>query len=175
MKRASGKPGGVRPRGYVPCSPRWQRDKMMVCEHTGTPGAHAPRARLAFLMTQQISALEPKISLPLVEGTTRHGWEGFVALDQQAAVPVAPQGAYNDLEPETPLVVPLIEDAPGRQAELLAPAGSMDAALAALHFGADAIYLGLKKFSARAEAENFTLDEVETITAHAHSLEPKRC
>ena len=57
---------------------------------------------------------------------------------------------------------------------MLAPAGGPEAALAAFHFGADAIYLGLKKFSARAEAENFTLDEVDEITAYAHSLTPRR-
>ena len=37
--------------------------------------------------------------------------------------------------------------------ELLAPAGSFDAALAAFAYGADAIYLGLSRFSARADAE----------------------
>ncbi|HEV3447354.1 MAG TPA: U32 family peptidase, partial [Gemmataceae bacterium] len=37
-----------------------------------------------------------------------------------------------------------------------------------------AIYLGLKKFSARAEAENFTLEEVDEIAAYAHSLQPRR-
>src|SRR5262249_31754935 len=55
-----------------------------------------------------------------------------------------------------------------------APAGGPEAAYAAFHFGADAVYLGLKKFSARAEAENFTLDEVDEITAYAHSLTPRR-
>jgi putative protease len=58
--------------------------------------------------------------------------------------------------------------------ELLAPAGGPEAAFAAFHFGADAIYLGLKKFSARAEAENFKLEEVSEITAYAHALEPRR-
>jgi putative protease len=58
--------------------------------------------------------------------------------------------------------------------ELLAPAGGPDAGFAAFHFGADAIYLGLKKFSARAEAENFSLEEVDEITAYAHSLQPRR-
>src|SRR5262249_14703193 len=43
-----------------------------------------------------------------------------------------------------------------------------------LHFGADAIYLGLKKFSARAEAENFTLAELDEVAAYAHSLTPRR-
>src|SRR5207245_8411876 len=62
----------------------------------------------------------------------------------------------------------------GRPVELLAPAGGPDAAFAAFHYGADAVYLGLKKFSARAEAENFTLAEVDEITAYAHSLTPRR-
>src|SRR5262245_12368482 len=58
--------------------------------------------------------------------------------------------------------------------ELLAPAGGLDAAFAAFHFGADAVYLGLKKFSARAEAENFTLEELDEVTAYAHNLRPRR-
>ena len=39
--------------------------------------------------------------------------------------------------------------------ELLAPAGSMEALLAALRCGADAVYVGAQQFSARANAENF--------------------
>ncbi|MDR0426597.1 MAG: U32 family peptidase [Clostridiales bacterium] len=39
--------------------------------------------------------------------------------------------------------------------ELLAPAGSFDALCAAVHNGADAVYLGAGRFSARAKAENF--------------------
>ncbi len=58
--------------------------------------------------------------------------------------------------------------------ELLAPAGGPEAAFAAFHHGADAIYLGLKKFSARAEAENFTLEELSEIVAYAHALTPRR-
>jgi len=58
--------------------------------------------------------------------------------------------------------------------ELLAPAGGPEAAFAAFQYGADAIYLGLQKFSARAEAENFTLDELAEVTAYAHSLTPRR-
>ena len=42
-----------------------------------------------------------------------------------------------------------------RSAELLAPAGSMDALTAALRCGADAVYAGAEQFSARANAENF--------------------
>jgi putative protease len=63
---------------------------------------------------------------------------------------------------------------PSSFVELLAPAGGPDAAFAAFQYGADAIYLGLKKFSARAEAENFTLDELSEVVAWAHSLTPRR-
>ena len=58
--------------------------------------------------------------------------------------------------------------------ELLAPAGSPDAGYAALHYGADAVYLGLDRFSARAEAVNFTPEELAEFVAYAHSLSPAR-
>jgi len=48
--------------------------------------------------------------------------------------------------------------------ELLAPAGSMEAFFAAVDAGADAVYTGLKEFSARAKAKNFNLKEIEQIT-----------
>lgn len=53
--------------------------------------------------------------------------------------------------------------------ELLAPAGDMPSALAALAAGADALYLGLKHFSARMEAENFSSSELAALTDHAHA------
>ncbi len=52
--------------------------------------------------------------------------------------------------------------------ELLAPAGNIESFMAALRFGADAVYLGLKQFSARASAENFTLDELALLIPYAH-------
>ena len=53
--------------------------------------------------------------------------------------------------------------------ELLAPAGSIEAFFAALEAGADAVYCGLKEFSARAKAKNFTLEEMERLAAYAHA------
>ncbi|MCI8575835.1 MAG: U32 family peptidase, partial [Bacilli bacterium] len=44
--------------------------------------------------------------------------------------------------------------------ELLSPVGSMEALKMAIYHGADAIYLGGKKFGARAFAANFTNDEM---------------
>jgi collagenase-like PrtC family protease len=52
--------------------------------------------------------------------------------------------------------------------ELLAPAGSVEAFFAAMENGADAVYCGLKEFSARVKAKNFTLPELERLTACAH-------
>ncbi|MDR0622309.1 MAG: U32 family peptidase [Deltaproteobacteria bacterium] len=45
--------------------------------------------------------------------------------------------------------------------ELLAPAGGQASWAAALEAGADAVYLGLNQFSARSNAENFTLGELK--------------
>ncbi len=57
--------------------------------------------------------------------------------------------------------------------ELLAPAGNAEAARAALFSGADAVYLGLKQFSARSGAENFTDTELKEIVTLAHLLGAK--
>ena len=58
--------------------------------------------------------------------------------------------------------------------ELLAPAGSFETALAAFAAGANAVYLGLNSFSARAEAVNFSPDELRDLLAYAHSATPRR-
>lgn len=53
------------------------------------------------------------------------------------------------------------------KAKILAPAGDKYAFLAAIAAGADAIYCGLKNFSARMEAENFTIEELSRLNALA--------
>jgi U32 family peptidase len=55
--------------------------------------------------------------------------------------------------------------------ELLAPAGDFSMFNAAINAGADAVYFGLKEFSMRAGAKNFTikdLDEIEKICKPKH-------
>ena len=54
--------------------------------------------------------------------------------------------------------------------EILAPAGSENSAFAAINAGADAIYLGLDRFSARSSAENFCMENFKKILAYAHAL-----
>jgi putative protease len=110
-------------------------------------------------------------SLPLIaDRPAPPQWHGYTPAEA-APEPDAPQGEYAMLGEERS--VPLVEGTVG-PVELLAPAGGPDAAFAAFHYGADAVYLGLKKFSARAEAENFTLEELSEAVAYAHSLTPRR-
>ena len=45
--------------------------------------------------------------------------------------------------------------------ELLAPAGSPEAVIAAVQNGADAVYMGLDNFNARRGAKNFTDEEFQ--------------
>ncbi len=52
--------------------------------------------------------------------------------------------------------------------EILAPAGDEAAFFAALDAGADAIYLGLRSFSARANAANFTPERLAQLIRRAH-------
>src|SRR6516165_6112 len=131
---------------------------------------------------------ESALSLPVVPASPHLSGdsEGSDGLSWNGLKPAAPQMAHLSPEPDTaqgeyaeaaeaPLQFPAFErSAAFRPVELLAPAGGPDSAYAAFHYGADAIYLGLKKFSARAEAENFTLDELAEVTAYAHSLTPRR-
>lgn len=55
----------------------------------------------------------------------------------------------------------------GNIVELLAPAGNFEVAIAAFEAGADAVYLGLKSFSARKKANNFTMDELRRLKFYA--------
>ena len=52
--------------------------------------------------------------------------------------------------------------------EILAPVGSREALEAAVRCGADAVYLGQKSFSARADSRNFSPEELADAVAYAH-------
>jgi U32 family peptidase len=53
--------------------------------------------------------------------------------------------------------------------ELLAPAGSLDKLRTVIRYGADAVYLGGKEFSMRAQAANFSQSELYQGVVFAHS------
>lgn len=57
--------------------------------------------------------------------------------------------------------------------ELLAPAGSFSKFETALHYGADAVYIGGKNFSLRTFADNFSEEEMQRAIDLAHSLGKK--
>ena len=57
--------------------------------------------------------------------------------------------------------------------ELLAPAGDLERLKIALLYGADAVYLGGSLFGLRANATNFTLEQIEEGVNFAHNLNKK--
>ena len=57
--------------------------------------------------------------------------------------------------------------------ELLAPAGSLERLKIALLYGADAVYIGGRDYSLRANAKNFSIDEIKETCDYAHSMNKK--
>jgi hypothetical protein len=56
----------------------------------------------------------------------------------------------------------------GALPELLAPAGSFECLVAAVAAGADAVYVGGRRFGARAFAKNFDLEELALAVKYCH-------
>lgn len=52
--------------------------------------------------------------------------------------------------------------------EILAPVGTWEMCLAAVHNGADAVYLGMPGFNARGRAKTFSVEEVKQIIDYCH-------
>ena len=59
-----------------------------------------------------------------------------------------------------------------KRPELLLPVGTKDMALAAIHNGADAIFMGVPGFNARGRSHDFQIEEVKDIidTCHLHGV-----
>ena len=57
-----------------------------------------------------------------------------------------------------------------KKVELLSPAGSIERLKIALLYGADAVYIGGRDYSLRANAKNFSLDEIKEACEYAHKL-----
>lgn len=60
-----------------------------------------------------------------------------------------------------------------RKPELLAPAGDLERLKVALLYGADAVYFGGPAFGLRANAINFTIEDMKEAASFAHSLGKK--
>lgn len=60
-----------------------------------------------------------------------------------------------------------------KKIELLAPAGNIEKLKFAYLYGADAIYLGGRDYSLRANAQNFSIEEINEATKYAHSINKK--
>ncbi len=57
--------------------------------------------------------------------------------------------------------------------EILAPAGGLEQLISAVRSSADAVYLGLDRFSARSSAENFTPENLKKAVSYAHARNVK--
>lgn len=57
--------------------------------------------------------------------------------------------------------------------ELMAPAGDIEKLKIALLYGADIVYIGGKKYSLRANASNFTIEDIKSSCIFAHELGKK--
>lgn len=60
-----------------------------------------------------------------------------------------------------------------KRIELLSPAGDLERLKLTLKYGADAVYIGGSKYSLRANATNFTIDEIKEACSFAHNLGKK--
>ena len=60
-----------------------------------------------------------------------------------------------------------------RKIELLSPAGDFERLKIALLYGADAVYFGGREYSLRANANNFSIEDIKKACMFAHSLNKK--
>lgn len=60
-----------------------------------------------------------------------------------------------------------------KKIELLAPAGNLERLKVALAYGADAVYIGGRKYSLRARASNFSLDDIKEAVKIANEYNAK--
>ena len=61
-----------------------------------------------------------------------------------------------------------------KKVELLAPAGNLEKLKFAFLYGADACYIGGRNYSLRANAKNFSIEEIQEAVKYAHNLNKKQ-
>ncbi|RKN80443.1 peptidase U32 family protein [Paenibacillus ginsengarvi] len=62
---------------------------------------------------------------------------------------------------------------PGQKPELLAPGGNLEKLKFAIHYGADAVYIGGQKYGLRSNADNFTFEEMREAVEFANQYGAK--
>lgn len=72
-----------------------------------------------------------------------------------------------ETSPKSNIILGSMQPVAGFKPEILAPAGDKASFLAGLAAGADATYVGLKNFSARAGADNFSISELSQMVSLA--------
>ncbi|MCS4485600.1 peptidase U32 family protein [Staphylococcus americanisciuri] len=60
-----------------------------------------------------------------------------------------------------------------KKPELLAPAGNLEKLKIAIHYGADAVFIGGQEYGLRSNADNFTIDEIREGVAFANRYNAK--
>lgn len=60
-----------------------------------------------------------------------------------------------------------------KKPELVAPAGNLEKLKTAIDYGADAVYIGGKRWSLRARTDNFTLSEIKKAANYVHKRKKK--
>lgn len=60
-----------------------------------------------------------------------------------------------------------------RKVELLVPAGSLEVLKVAVDYGADAVYIGGQAYGLRANADNFSIEEMKKAVKYAHAKNAK--
>lgn len=68
----------------------------------------------------------------------------------------------------THLELALVDNSPMKKTEILLPVADMTMCLAAIHNGADAIYMGVRQFNARGRSEQLTLKDAKDIIDLCH-------
>ena len=61
-----------------------------------------------------------------------------------------------------------MQNSDSNKPEILAPAGDFETLRCAVNCGADAVYVGMQNFSARAKAANFSREELAAAVEYAH-------
>lgn len=127
-----------------------------------------PRTRSSFKDTEIKPETEPQreetFGIPNLE---------IEELSFDAALAPIHYTVSEETSPKSNIILGSLQPVAGFKPEILAPAGDKSSFLAGLAAGADATYVGLKNFSARAGADNFSISELSQMVNLANEYGKK--